>query len=72
MEMVENKDYRMLGSVAYFRLCYRDNYFIPGTEEQIVIDKIRYERRCWIKFADDNFIKTGKENSPFYRTPYTL
>ena len=72
MEMIENVDYRVVGSFAYFRLCYKPKYFIRGSEEQIAIDKIRYERRCWIKFADDNFIKTGKENSPFYRTPYTL
>ena len=64
MEMVENKDYRMFGSIAYFRLHYKPNYFNPGSEEQIAIDKVRYERRCWIKFTDDNFI-TGKRNSPF-------
>ena len=65
MEMIENVDFRMVGSVAYFRLFYKPKYFNVGSEEQIAIDKVRYERRCLIMFTDDIFIRTGKRDSPF-------
>lgn len=59
MTLIENRDYRIVGKIAYVRLSLKREAFLEGCEVFDAVHEL-WRKGYTIEFRSDHFVQTGQ------------